>query len=144
MNTQAAVEIAHRRKAYRDVIAVDDVSFAVAEGEIFGILGPNGTGKTTTVECVLGLLNRGRPDRTPLAIFAATALPMVVAITTTGVDDKKILPATAAALVAATMISVLVFPQVATALLKRRDNVPHPRDPGDGAGAATTVRSGAI
>ena len=55
MNTQAAVEVAHLRKAYRDVVAVDDVSFSVAEGEIFGVLGPNGAGKTTTVECVLGL-----------------------------------------------------------------------------------------
>jgi ABC-2 type transport system ATP-binding protein len=36
-------------------VAVDDVSFSVAEGEIFGILGPNGAGKTTTVECVIGL-----------------------------------------------------------------------------------------
>jgi ABC-2 type transport system ATP-binding protein len=55
MNTHAAVEIVHLRKAYGDVVAVDDVSFSVAEGEIFGILGPNGAGKTTTVECVLGL-----------------------------------------------------------------------------------------
>jgi ABC-2 type transport system ATP-binding protein len=55
MNTQAAVQIAHLRKAYGGVIAVDDVSFSVAEGEIFGILGPNGAGKTTTVECVMGL-----------------------------------------------------------------------------------------
>ena len=55
MKTQAAVEIAHLRKAYGDVVAVDDVSFSVAEGEIFGILGPNGAGKTTTVECVMGL-----------------------------------------------------------------------------------------
>ncbi len=55
MNMRAAVEIAHLRKAYGEVVAVDDVSFSVAEGEIFGILGPNGAGKTTTVECVLGL-----------------------------------------------------------------------------------------
>ena len=55
MNTQAAVEIAHLRKAYGEVVAVDDVSLSVAEGEIFGILGPNGAGKTTTVECVMGL-----------------------------------------------------------------------------------------
>ena len=34
---------------------MDDISFAVEEGEIFGILGPNGAGKTTTVECVAGL-----------------------------------------------------------------------------------------
>ena len=51
----SAVEIAHLRKTYGPVTAVDDVSFSVAEGEIFGILGPNGAGKTTTVECAIGL-----------------------------------------------------------------------------------------
>src|ERR1700733_7719210 len=50
-----AVEIAHLRKTYGALVAVDDVSFSVAEGEIFGILGPNGAGKTTTVECTIGL-----------------------------------------------------------------------------------------
>jgi len=50
-----AVEITHLRKTYGPVVAVDDVSFSVAEGEIFGILGPNGAGKTTTVECAIGL-----------------------------------------------------------------------------------------
>jgi len=50
-----AVQIAHLRKTYRTLVAVDDVSFSVAEGEIFGILGPNGAGKTTTVECAIGL-----------------------------------------------------------------------------------------
>jgi ABC-2 type transport system ATP-binding protein len=50
-----AVEISHLRKTYGALVAVDDVSFAVAEGEIFGILGPNGAGKTTTVECAVGL-----------------------------------------------------------------------------------------
>ena len=50
-----AVEITHLRKTYGSLVAVDDVSFSVAEGEIFGILGPNGAGKTTTVECAIGL-----------------------------------------------------------------------------------------
>src|SRR5271170_89737 len=50
-----AVEIAHLRKTFGTFTAVDDVSFSVAEGEIFGILGPNGAGKTTTVECAIGL-----------------------------------------------------------------------------------------
>jgi ABC-2 type transport system ATP-binding protein len=50
-----AVEVRHLRKTYGPVVAVDDISFSVAEGEIFGILGPNGTGKTTTVECAIGL-----------------------------------------------------------------------------------------
>ena len=55
----AVVEVEQLRKVYGDRTAVADVSFEVAEGEIFGILGPNGAGKTTTVECVAGLR---RPD----------------------------------------------------------------------------------
>ncbi|WP_173131312.1 ABC transporter ATP-binding protein [Kibdelosporangium persicum] len=51
----SVIEVSNLHKRYRDKIAVRDVSFAVAEGEIFGILGPNGAGKTTTVECVAGL-----------------------------------------------------------------------------------------
>jgi ABC-2 type transport system ATP-binding protein len=49
------VEVTGLRKRYGEQVAVDDISFSVAEGEIFGILGPNGAGKTTTVECVGGL-----------------------------------------------------------------------------------------
>jgi ABC-2 type transport system ATP-binding protein len=49
------IEVEHLHKAYGTAVAVDDVSFAVTEGEIFGVLGPNGAGKTTTVECVSGL-----------------------------------------------------------------------------------------
>ncbi|MFI6739465.1 ABC transporter ATP-binding protein [Nonomuraea sp. NPDC050451] len=49
------IEVRNLRKQYPKHLAVDDVSFEVAEGEIFGILGPNGAGKTTTVECVAGL-----------------------------------------------------------------------------------------
>ena len=55
LDSGVAVEVMHLRKAYGATVAVDDVSFSVAEGEIFGILGPNGAGKTTTVECVIGL-----------------------------------------------------------------------------------------
>ncbi|MFO8060244.1 MAG: ABC transporter ATP-binding protein [Bacillota bacterium] len=43
------------RKRYRDLTAVDGVSFEVRSGEIFGMVGPNGAGKTTTVECMEGL-----------------------------------------------------------------------------------------
>ncbi|MEV3980712.1 ABC transporter ATP-binding protein [Nonomuraea sp. NPDC049758] len=49
------IEVRNLRKQYPNHLAVDDVSFEVAEGEIFGILGPNGAGKTTTVECVAGM-----------------------------------------------------------------------------------------
>ncbi|MBT8211573.1 MAG: ABC transporter ATP-binding protein [Acidimicrobiia bacterium] len=51
----AVVEVDHLQKRYGNFVAVEDVSFAVEEGEIFGILGPNGSGKTTTVECLQGL-----------------------------------------------------------------------------------------
>jgi len=43
------------RKHYGDLVAVDGVSFEVAEGEVFGILGPNGAGKTTTLEMIEGM-----------------------------------------------------------------------------------------
>lgn len=51
----AIIEVSNLVKRYGDTTAVDGVSFAVDEGEIFGILGPNGAGKTTTVECIEGL-----------------------------------------------------------------------------------------
>jgi ABC-2 type transport system ATP-binding protein len=42
-------------KRYGSIAAVDDISFTVARGEIFGVLGPNGAGKTTTILMLLGL-----------------------------------------------------------------------------------------
>ncbi|MFF4489242.1 ABC transporter ATP-binding protein [Streptomyces sp. NPDC001544] len=51
----SVIEVSDLRKSYGGRPVVDGVSFAVEEGEIFGILGPNGAGKTTTVECVEGL-----------------------------------------------------------------------------------------
>jgi len=49
------IEVEHLKKTYGKLAAVDDISFQVAEGEIFGLLGPNGAGKTTSVECLQGL-----------------------------------------------------------------------------------------
>ncbi|ASO22073.1 ABC-2 type transport system ATP-binding protein [Actinoalloteichus hoggarensis] len=51
----AIIEVNDLVKRYGDHTTVKGVSFAVEQGEIFGILGPNGAGKTTTVECVEGL-----------------------------------------------------------------------------------------
>ncbi|WP_369233151.1 ABC transporter ATP-binding protein [Streptomyces sp. R21] len=55
MSATPVIEVSGLRKSYGGRTVVDGVSFAVEEGEIFGILGPNGAGKTTTVECVEGL-----------------------------------------------------------------------------------------
>ena len=49
------VSVEGLRKRYGATVAVDGISFEVAAGEIFGIIGPNGSGKTTTVECLQGL-----------------------------------------------------------------------------------------
>jgi ABC-2 type transport system ATP-binding protein len=53
--SEPVVEVQNLRKTYGKKVAVEDLSFAVAPGEIFGILGPNGSGKTTAVECIAGL-----------------------------------------------------------------------------------------
>ena len=43
-------------KKFKDRTVLEDVSFTVGEGEVFGFLGPNGAGKTTTMRLMLGLL----------------------------------------------------------------------------------------
>ena len=48
------IEIKNLAKRYRDIIAVDDISFTVKKGEIVGFLGPNGAGKTTTMKIITG------------------------------------------------------------------------------------------
>jgi len=60
------IEVRDLGKRYGPRVAVDSVSFEVAEGEIFGILGPNGAGKSTTVECVAGLRT---PDRGTVSVL---------------------------------------------------------------------------
>ncbi|MFZ0491661.1 MAG: ATP-binding cassette domain-containing protein, partial [Acidimicrobiia bacterium] len=49
------IEVEGLVKRYGSLIAVEGVTFSVQPQEIFGILGPNGSGKTTTVECLQGL-----------------------------------------------------------------------------------------
>jgi ABC-2 type transport system ATP-binding protein len=63
----AVIEVSGIRKTYGRTVAVDEVSFDVAEGEIFGLIGPNGAGKTTTMECVEGLR---RPDRGTISVLS--------------------------------------------------------------------------
>ncbi|MFC8718557.1 ATP-binding cassette domain-containing protein [Kitasatospora sp. NPDC057198] len=52
------IDVRELRKAYGGVVALDGVSFSVEEGEVFGVLGPPGAGKTTLAECVQGLRAR--------------------------------------------------------------------------------------
>ncbi|MEV5871171.1 cation:proton antiporter [Streptomyces tendae] len=73
-----------------------------------------------------------RADRVALALFTSTCLPLVVAITTIGVDQKLIDTDLAASLVGAAMISVLVFPLVA-ARVRARGRTAGPVSPADGA-----------
>ncbi len=56
----SVIEVKNLTKSYKDVLAVQHVSFEVKKGEIFGFLGPNGAGKTTTIRALLGFL---RPDQ---------------------------------------------------------------------------------
>jgi ABC-2 type transport system ATP-binding protein len=53
---ETLVETRHLVKRYGDKIAVNDISFDVYQGEVFGFLGPNGAGKTTTIKVIVGLL----------------------------------------------------------------------------------------
>lgn len=50
------IEVKNLTKEYKNVKAVDDLSFEVNKGEILGLLGPNGSGKSTTINCILSLL----------------------------------------------------------------------------------------
>ena len=50
------IEVEHLVKSYRELKAVNDISFQVQSGEILGFLGPNGAGKTTTMRILTGVL----------------------------------------------------------------------------------------
>ena len=52
------LKLSHVTKYYGDFLAVDDLSFEVKDGEIFGLLGVNGAGKTTTFRMITGLLDK--------------------------------------------------------------------------------------
>ncbi|HEY5876688.1 MAG TPA: ATP-binding cassette domain-containing protein, partial [Ilumatobacteraceae bacterium] len=49
------LEVRNVRKRFGDVVALDDVSFSVGRGAVVGFLGPNGSGKTTTMRAVMNL-----------------------------------------------------------------------------------------
>ncbi len=51
------VEVKNLVKRYKELIALDNFNMEIEKGEVFGLLGPNGSGKTTTINCILSLLN---------------------------------------------------------------------------------------
>ncbi len=58
------VQVSGLTKKFDDLVAVNDVSFGIAEGEIFGLLGPNGAGKTTTISMISCLIEPNAGDIT--------------------------------------------------------------------------------
>ncbi len=54
---EKVVEIENLVKRYKELVALDHLNLTVEQGEIFGLLGPNGSGKTTAINCILALLN---------------------------------------------------------------------------------------
>lgn len=63
---QTIVQVEHLNLSYRNLHAVQDVSFCVESGEILAVIGQNGSGKTSTVECIEGLR---RPERGSVRVF---------------------------------------------------------------------------
>ncbi len=61
-----AVEVNHIIKSYANKVAVNDLSFSVAQGEIFGLIGPNGAGKTTTIRMMMDII---KPDSGKVTIL---------------------------------------------------------------------------
>ena len=61
-----AVEVNHIVKSYADKAVVNNLSFSVAQGEIFGLIGPNGAGKTTTIRMMMDII---KPDSGDVTIL---------------------------------------------------------------------------
>ena len=66
------IKVKNLVKRYSELIALDHLSFSVRKGEIFGLLGPNGSGKTTAINCILSLL---KYDKGEIEIFDKPMTP---------------------------------------------------------------------
>ncbi len=70
--SQPVVQIENLVKRYSDLVALDHFNLEIEEGEIFGLLGPNGSGKTTTINCILSLLSF---DKGVVKVFGENMAP---------------------------------------------------------------------
>ena len=68
LSNDCVLEINHLTKTFGQRSVVDDISFQVRRGEIFGFLGPNGSGKTTTIRMALGII---KPDAGAISILGS-------------------------------------------------------------------------
>lgn len=66
------VKVSNLVKRYKEVLALDHLNLEVEEGEIFGLLGPNGSGKTTAINCILSLL---KYDKGSIEVFGEPMRP---------------------------------------------------------------------
>lgn len=60
--TENCIEFVNVSKSYKDLLALDEVSFKIQKGDIFGYIGPNGAGKTTTLKILVGLIQDFKGD----------------------------------------------------------------------------------
>lgn len=70
--SETVVKIENLVKRYKELIALDHFNLEIQKGEIFGLLGPNGSGKTTTINCLLSLL---KYDKGSIEIFGKQMTP---------------------------------------------------------------------
>jgi ABC-2 type transport system ATP-binding protein len=71
------LQVHYLTKRYGDLVAVDDLSFEVEPGEVFGLLGPNGAGKTTTIRMILDIVPPDAGQITVLGGTPAAAQPRI-------------------------------------------------------------------
>ena len=69
---QSIIQVENLVKRYKDLIALDHFNLDIKEGEIFGLLGPNGSGKTTAINCILSLLDY---DKGSIEVFGKPMNP---------------------------------------------------------------------
>lgn len=70
--SETVLKINNLVKRYKELIAVDNFSMEIKKGEVFGLLGPNGSGKTTVMNCILSIL---RYDKGDIEIFGEKMSP---------------------------------------------------------------------